>query len=53
MNEIALIEEYRKKFKEAIEDVMPKVGNDLESTDFILDSALDLALTDKRNEVYK
>lgn len=32
---------------------MSKVGNDLESTDFILDSALDLALTDKRNETYK
>lgn len=52
MNSTKLIEKYRKEFKKAVEDVMSETGN-FEATDFILESALDLALNDKSNEIYK
>lgn len=51
--EIKLIEKYRKEFSKVVEDVMHETGNNLESTDFILESALDLAIHDKSNEIYK
>lgn len=51
--EVELIENYRKEFSEAFNAVMEKTGNNCEMTTFILESALDLAINDKLNEIYK
>lgn len=46
-------EEYRRIFAQIINEVMEKTGNNFEDTEFTLTSALDLALNDKCNEIYK
>lgn len=48
-----MIEEYRRVFTQIINEVMKKTGNDFEGTELTLTSALDLALNDKRDEIYK
>lgn len=48
-----IIEEYRDKFLQIINEVLEKNGNNFEDMEFILDSALDLALNDKRGEFYR
>ena len=50
---VTAIEEYHKKFKAEIDQLMEKNGHSLEEAQFILESALDLALNDTRNEIYK
>jgi hypothetical protein len=51
LNEI--IESYREKFKAEIDLLLKLNGNNFEESEFILENALDLALNDKRNEIYK
>jgi hypothetical protein len=48
-----IIESYREKFKAEIDLLLKLNGNNFEETEFILENALDLALNDKRNEIYK
>lgn len=48
-----MIEEFRKQFKTELKAVMKKNGNDFEEAYIILESALDLAESDLRNEIYK
>ena len=50
---ITALDEYCKKFLKEIEQLMEQNGHNFEETQFILDNALDLALTDARNEIYK
>ena len=50
---VTAIEEYHKKFKAEIDQLMEKNGHDLEEAQFILESALDFAINDTRNEIYK
>lgn len=51
--ELMVIEHYRKVFKEEIEWNMELNGHNFEETQFVLENALDLALNDERNEIYK
>lgn len=48
-----VLEHYRKMLKEEIRWLMELNGHNFEETEFILESALDLALNDTRNEIYK
>lgn len=48
-----IIESYREKFKAEIDLLLKLNGNNFEETEFILENALDLALNDKGNEIYK
>ncbi len=48
-----MIEEYRKRFKNELDIIMKKNGHDFESAYIILESALDFAESDLRNEIYK
>lgn len=51
--ELMAIEHYRKVFKEEIEWNMELNGHNFEEAQFVLENALDLALNDERNEIYK
>lgn len=51
--EAKLIEKYRDILLMIVDAVMKDTGNNVESTEFVLESALDLALTDNSNEFYK
>lgn len=50
---IAVIDHYRKMFKEETAWLMELNGHNFEESQFILESALDFALNDIRNEIYK
>ena len=52
-DENAVIDRCRQELTELINEIMEANGNNFEQTQFILESALDFALSDKRNEVYK
>lgn len=52
-NSIHVMERLRAIFKAEIELLMDLNGNDFEDAEFILENALDLALNDKRNDIYK
>lgn len=51
--ELMLIEHYRKVFREEIEWNMELNGHDFDGAQLVMENALDLALNDKRNEIYK
>lgn len=48
-----IIEHYRKMLKEETDWLMELNGHNFEEAQFILESALDFALNDTRNEIYK
>lgn len=48
-----MIEEYRGIFAENIKNVMEQNGNDLEDARLVLESALDFAISDLMNTIYK
>ena len=48
-----MIEEYRGIFAENIKNVMEQNGNDLEDAQLVLESALDFAISDLMNTIYK
>ena len=50
---IAVIDHYRKMLKEEVAWLMELNGHNFEESQFILESALDFALNDIRNEIYK
>ena len=50
---VEFIAEYRKRLAKDIDRLMEVSGHDFEETQFILESALDMAITDKRNEIYE
>lgn len=51
--ELMLIEHYHKVFREEIEWNMELNGHDFDGTQLVMENALDLALNNKRNEIYK
>ena len=51
--EFMIIEHYRKIFKEEIKWNMELNGNDFERVQLTMEKALDLALNDERNKIYK
>ena len=53
MNVNEIIEHYRKMLKEETAWLMGLNGHNFEEAQFVLESALDLALNDTRNEIYK
>ena len=50
---VTVIEHYRKTFKEEATWLMYLNGHNFEEAQTILESALDFALNDIRNEIYK
>lgn len=50
---VKAIEHYRKQLKEEIDWLMELNGHNFEEAQFILESALDFATSDKYNEIYK
>ena len=48
-----MIEEYRGIFTENIKNLMEQNGNNLEDARFVLESALDFAISDLMNTIYK
>ena len=50
---VPIIEHYRKMLKEETAWLMELNGHNFEETQFILENALDFALNDTRNEIYK
>ena len=48
-----LLNKYRKMLKEELDKLMESNGHDPHGAQFILESALDLAVTDMINEYYK
>ncbi len=48
-----VIDHYHKTLREEIEWLMKLNGHNFEETEFILESALDFALNDIRNKIYK
>lgn len=53
MNTNEIIEHYRKMLKEETARIMELNGHNFEEAQLILESALDFALNDTRNEIYK
>jgi hypothetical protein len=53
MNATELIEKYREKLKVEIDLLLELTGHNFEQTQFVFESALDLAFNDKMNEFYK
>lgn len=53
MDRNELLEKYRAMFKKEFDELTESNGHNLGEAWFILDSALDLAYTDKINEDYK
>jgi hypothetical protein len=53
MNVNEIIEHYRKMLKEETAWLMALNGHNFEEAQLILESALDFALNDTRNEIYK
>ena len=53
MKENTIIERLREIFKADINLVMEINGHNYENAEFVMESALDLALNDIRNEFYK
>ncbi len=50
---VTIIEHYRKMFKEETAWLMELNGHNFEEAQFILESALDFAINDTRDEIYK
>ena len=50
---VHVVEKFREIIKAEIDLLMTLNGNDFEDAEFILENALDLALNDKKNEIYK
>lgn len=53
MDKIKLIEAYREYFKKEIKWIMNHNGHNFEDAQMTLEDALDFALNDMRNEIYK
>lgn len=53
MSNTEILEKYRKMFNEEFKRLMEFTGHNFSETQFVLESALDLAVNDQMSEFYK
>ncbi len=53
MSNTEILEKYRKMFNEEFKRLMELIGHNFSETQFVLESALDLAINDQMSDFYK